>query len=127
MFRKLLPLLLLSLAGAAMAQPKLIAIANFGEHPALRAGIDRFKSDLTDGRCFDWRFVVPLNGPRDRGKCNGWHYETNHVAVLEGDCYLAVVPTPCRRAPLAESRRRSHDSGVDGAESRRRRSQRSRH
>ena len=46
MFRKLLPLLLLSLAGAAMAQPKLIAIANFGEHPALRAGIDGFKSEI---------------------------------------------------------------------------------
>lgn len=46
MLRKLLPLLLLSLASAAMAQPKLIAIANFGEHPALRAGIDGFKAEI---------------------------------------------------------------------------------
>ena len=46
MFRFLLPLLLCSLAGAAMAQPKLVAIANFGEHPALRAGIDGFRAEL---------------------------------------------------------------------------------
>jgi putative ABC transport system substrate-binding protein len=46
MFRKLLSLLLCTLAGAAVAQPKLVAIANFGEHPALRAGIDGFKAEL---------------------------------------------------------------------------------
>ena len=46
MFRFLLPLLLCSLAGAALAQPKLVAIANFGEHPALRAGIDGFKAEI---------------------------------------------------------------------------------
>ena len=46
MFRKLLPLLLCFFAGAAMAQPKLIAIANFGEHPALRAAIDGFKAEV---------------------------------------------------------------------------------
>jgi len=46
MFRFLLPLLLCSLAGPAMAQPKLVAIANFGEHPALRAGIDGFRAEL---------------------------------------------------------------------------------
>ena len=40
MFRKHSLLLLLVCAGPALAQPKLIAIANFGEHPALRAGID---------------------------------------------------------------------------------------
>lgn len=46
MLRKLLPLLLFSFAGAATAQPKLIEIANFGEHPALRAGIDGFKAEI---------------------------------------------------------------------------------
>jgi putative ABC transport system substrate-binding protein len=46
MFRKLLLLCLLAFAGPALAQPKLIAIANFGEHPALRAGIDGFKAEL---------------------------------------------------------------------------------
>lgn len=47
MFRRLLPLLLCTLAGAVVAQPKLVAIANFGEHPALRAGIDGFKPRLS--------------------------------------------------------------------------------
>ena len=46
MFRRLLPLLLCFLAEAVMAQPKLVAIANFGEHPALRAGIDGFKAEI---------------------------------------------------------------------------------
>lgn len=46
MFRKFLPWLLFAFAGAAVAQPKLIAIANFGEHPALRAGIDGFKAEI---------------------------------------------------------------------------------
>ena len=47
MIRILLPLLLLLLNGAALAQPKLIAIANFGEHPALRAAVNGFKAELT--------------------------------------------------------------------------------
>lgn len=46
MFRRLVSLLLCSLAGAVVAQPKLVAIANFGEHPALRAGIDGFKAEI---------------------------------------------------------------------------------
>jgi putative tryptophan/tyrosine transport system substrate-binding protein len=46
MFRSLSLLLLLVFAGPALAQPKLIAIANFGEHPALRAGIEGFKAEL---------------------------------------------------------------------------------
>lgn len=47
MFRRLFPLVLALIAPFAMAQPKLIEIANFGEHPALRAGIDGFKAELT--------------------------------------------------------------------------------
>ena len=37
---------LLAIAGAALAQPKLIAIANFGEHPALRAAVNGFKAEV---------------------------------------------------------------------------------
>ncbi len=37
---------LLAVAGAALAQPKLIAIANFGEHPALRAAVNGFKAEV---------------------------------------------------------------------------------
>jgi putative ABC transport system substrate-binding protein len=33
-------------AAAASAQPKLIAIANFGEHPALRAAVNGFKAEV---------------------------------------------------------------------------------
>jgi putative ABC transport system substrate-binding protein len=33
-------------ATVASAQPKLIAIANFGEHPALRAAVDGFKAEV---------------------------------------------------------------------------------
>ncbi len=58
MFRRLLPLLLCSLAGAVAAQPKLIAIANFGEHPALRAGIDGFKSEIKRERLVEGRDVA---------------------------------------------------------------------
>ena len=47
MFRRLLPLMIALLAPLAFAQPKLIAIANFGEHPALRAAVAGFKSQLT--------------------------------------------------------------------------------
>ncbi|HMS80593.1 MAG TPA: ABC transporter substrate-binding protein [Burkholderiaceae bacterium] len=36
----------LLVAGVAAAQPKLIAIANFGEHPALRAAVDGFKREV---------------------------------------------------------------------------------
>src|SRR5690606_10205115 len=32
--------------GLAQAQPKLIAIANFGEHPALRAAVEGFKAEV---------------------------------------------------------------------------------
>ncbi|MGE0802567.1 MAG: ABC transporter substrate-binding protein [Lautropia sp.] len=46
MLKRLLPCLLLALSAAAGAQPKTIAIANFGEHPALRAAIDGFKDEL---------------------------------------------------------------------------------
>jgi putative ABC transport system substrate-binding protein len=45
MLRTLLVLLALG-AGAAQAQPKLIAIANFGEHPALRAAVNGFKAEV---------------------------------------------------------------------------------
>ena len=38
--------LLAALAGPALAQPKLIAIANFGEHPALRAAVNGFKAEV---------------------------------------------------------------------------------
>ncbi len=46
MLRRFLPWLCLAVFGAAVAQPKTIAIANFGEHPALRAGIDGFRAEL---------------------------------------------------------------------------------
>jgi putative ABC transport system substrate-binding protein len=39
-------LLLAALALPALAQPKLIAIANFGEHPALRAAVNGFKAEV---------------------------------------------------------------------------------
>lgn len=45
MLRSLLVLLALA-AGAAQAQPRLIAIANFGEHPALRAAVNGFKAEV---------------------------------------------------------------------------------
>jgi len=45
MLRTLLVLLALG-AGAVQAQPKLIAIANFGEHPALRAAVNGFKAEV---------------------------------------------------------------------------------
>ena len=38
--------LLAALALPAFAQPKLIAIANFGEHPALRAAVNGFKAEV---------------------------------------------------------------------------------
>ncbi len=37
----------LAAASVAAAQPRLIAIANFGEHPALRAAVDGFKKEVT--------------------------------------------------------------------------------
>lgn len=46
MFRTSLFACLLALAGLAQAQPKLIAIANFGEHPALRAAVNGFKAEV---------------------------------------------------------------------------------
>lgn len=46
MLRSVVLSLLVALASPAMSQPKLIAIANFGEHPALRAGVDGFKAEL---------------------------------------------------------------------------------
>lgn len=45
MLRTLLVLSALA-AGAVQAQPKLIAIANFGEHPALRAAVNGFKAEV---------------------------------------------------------------------------------
>ncbi|HMN84338.1 MAG TPA: ABC transporter substrate-binding protein [Burkholderiaceae bacterium] len=47
MLKKILPWLFIALSGAAVAQPKTVAIANFGEHPALRAAINGFKGELT--------------------------------------------------------------------------------
>ena len=44
--RRVLPWLCLAVFGAAVAEPRTIAIANFGEHPALRAGVDGFKAEL---------------------------------------------------------------------------------
>ena len=46
MFRTSLFAFLLAFASAGLAQPKLIAIANFGEHPALRAAINGFKAEV---------------------------------------------------------------------------------
>lgn len=46
MLRSLVLSLLIAAVAPAVAQPKLIAIANFGEHPALRAGVDGFKAEL---------------------------------------------------------------------------------
>jgi putative ABC transport system substrate-binding protein len=45
MLRSLLAALALA-AGVAQAQPRLIAIANFGEHPALRAAVNGFKAEV---------------------------------------------------------------------------------
>ena len=46
MFRSLVLCIALVAASAAWAQPKLIAIANFGEHPALRAAVNGFKAEV---------------------------------------------------------------------------------
>ena len=46
MFRISLFVCLLAIANAALAQPRLIAIANFGEHPALRAAVNGFKAEV---------------------------------------------------------------------------------
>lgn len=47
MFLKcMLSVVLTVLAAAAHAQPKLVAIANFGEHPALRAAVEGFKGEV---------------------------------------------------------------------------------
>src|SRR4051812_48740720 len=39
-------LTLAAFSAFAQQQPKLIAIANFGEHPALRAAVDGFKAEV---------------------------------------------------------------------------------
>jgi putative ABC transport system substrate-binding protein len=44
--RVVLALLALLSAAGTQAQPRLIAIANFGEHPALRAAVDGFKAEV---------------------------------------------------------------------------------
>src|SRR5688572_22823681 len=44
--RAILVLLALLAAAPAQAQPKLISIANFGEHPALRAAVNGFKAEV---------------------------------------------------------------------------------
>jgi putative ABC transport system substrate-binding protein len=46
MLRCLALVLLAALALPAAAQPRLIAIANFGEHPALRAAVNGFKAEV---------------------------------------------------------------------------------
>jgi putative ABC transport system substrate-binding protein len=50
--------LLASLALPALAQPKLIAIANFGEHPALRAAVNGFKAEVVRQGFVEGRDVV---------------------------------------------------------------------
>jgi putative ABC transport system substrate-binding protein len=49
---------LLAFASAALAQPKLIAIANFGEHPALRAAVNGFKAEVVRQGFVEGRDVV---------------------------------------------------------------------
>jgi putative ABC transport system substrate-binding protein len=46
MLRALVLCVGLAAAATAAAQPKLIAIANFGEHPALRAAVNGFKAEV---------------------------------------------------------------------------------
>jgi putative ABC transport system substrate-binding protein len=46
MIRRLAGLALLLVSFAAAAQPRLVAIANFGEHPALRAAVNGFKAEV---------------------------------------------------------------------------------
>lgn len=46
MLIRIVAVLLAALALPALAQPKLIAIANFGEHPALRAAVNGFKAEV---------------------------------------------------------------------------------
>ena len=46
MFRALVLCVGVLAAATAAAQPKLIAIANFGEHPALRAAVNGFKAEV---------------------------------------------------------------------------------
>jgi putative ABC transport system substrate-binding protein len=46
MIRRLAGLALLLVSLSAAAQPKLVAIANFGEHPALRAAVNGFKAEV---------------------------------------------------------------------------------
>lgn len=59
MLRRLFTVLgLCVLAQGAAAQPKLIAIANFGEHPALRAGIDGFKAEVKRSGLVEGRDVA---------------------------------------------------------------------
>jgi putative ABC transport system substrate-binding protein len=52
-----LALFLVSLAQPAQAQPKLIAIANFGEHPVLRETVDGFKDAVVKGGFVEGRDV----------------------------------------------------------------------
>jgi putative ABC transport system substrate-binding protein len=58
MLRTSLFAVLLALASAAVAQPKLIAIANFGEHPALRAAVNGFKAEVVRQGFVEGRDVV---------------------------------------------------------------------
>jgi putative ABC transport system substrate-binding protein len=59
MLRRSLTVACLALAAsAAFAQPKLIAIANFGEHPALRAGVDGFKAEVKRSGLVEGKDVV---------------------------------------------------------------------
>ena len=46
MLRMFLFVFSLAFGATAFAQPKLIAIANFGEHPALRAAVNGFKAEM---------------------------------------------------------------------------------
>lgn len=59
MLSRLLVLLAsLLVAQAAAAQPKLIAIANFGEHPALRAGVNGLKAEMARSGLVEGRDVA---------------------------------------------------------------------
>ena len=58
MFRPLLLVFALAVAASAFAQPRLIAIANFGEHPALRAAVSGFKAEIARQGFAEGREVV---------------------------------------------------------------------
>lgn len=59
MLRHLIATLTLALAGGGvLAQPKLVEIANFGEHPALRAAVEGFKAEVRKSGLAEGKDVV---------------------------------------------------------------------